>query len=40
LQYPRREERIVFAAPGGVPVIFDDEGVSQIIGDLMEPSKG
>jgi len=25
----------VYLAPGGVPVIFDHEGVSQIIGDLM-----
>lgn len=23
-----------FAAPGNVPVIFDHEGVSQVIGDL------
>lgn len=25
-----------FAAPGGVPVVFDHEGVSQVIGDLAE----
>lgn len=25
----------VFAGPGGVPVVFDHEGVSQIIGDPM-----
>jgi hypothetical protein len=25
----------VYIAPGGVPVIFDHEGVSQVIGDLM-----
>ena len=24
----------MFAAPGNVPVIFDHEGVSQVIGDL------
>lgn len=29
----------LYAGPGGVPVVFDYEGVSQIIGDLMEPSK-
>ena len=26
----------VFVGPGGVPVIFDYEGVNQIIGDLMK----
>ncbi len=24
----------MFAAPGGISVIFDNEGVSQVIGDL------
>jgi len=24
----------LFVAPGGVPVIFDHEGVSQVVGDL------
>jgi len=24
----------LFAAPGGVPVVFDHEGVNQIVGDL------
>jgi hypothetical protein len=24
----------LFAGPGGVPVIFDHEGVSEVIGDL------
>ncbi len=24
----------LFAAPGGVPVIFDNDGVNEIIGDL------
>ncbi len=28
----------VYVAPGGIPVIFDYEGVSQIIGDLMQRS--
>ena len=26
----------LFVAPGNVPVVFDHESVSQIIGDLME----
>jgi hypothetical protein len=31
----------LFAGPGNVPVIFDHEGVCEIIGDLMEkPSNG
>jgi len=25
----------VYLGPGGVPVVFDHEGVSQVIGDLM-----
>ena len=29
-----RDGVALFAAPGGVPVIFDFEGVSQVIGDL------
>jgi len=29
-----REGIALFAAPGGVPVIFDHEGVSEVIGDL------
>lgn len=24
----------LFAAPGGVPVVFDHEGVCQVVGDL------
>ncbi len=28
----------VYIAPGGFPVIFDHEGVSQVIGDLMGQS--
>lgn len=31
-----RDGTALFAAPGGVPVIFDYEGVSQVIGDLAE----
>ena len=30
-----RDGLAVYIAPGGVPVIFDHEGVSQFIGDLM-----
>jgi hypothetical protein len=29
----------LYAGPGGVPVVFDHEGVSQIIGDLLQESK-
>jgi hypothetical protein len=28
----------LFAGPGGVPVVFDHEGVSQVIGDLARRS--
>jgi hypothetical protein len=31
-----RDGVALFAAPGGVPVIFDYEGVNQVIGDLAE----
>jgi len=31
-----RDGVAVFIAAGGVPVIFDHEGVSQFIGDLMD----
>ena len=30
----------LYARPGGAPVVFDYEGVSQIIGDLMEQPGG
>jgi len=30
----------IYIASGGVPVIFDHEGVSQFIGDLMERADG
>jgi hypothetical protein len=29
-----RDGVALFAGPGGVPVIFDHEGVSQVVGDL------
>lgn len=29
-----RDGVALFAAPGGVPVVFDHEGVSQVVGDL------
>jgi hypothetical protein len=31
-----RDGVALFAGPGGVPVIFDHEGVSQVVGDLAE----
>ena len=30
-----RDGVAVYIGPGGIPVIFDHEGVSQFIGDLM-----
>jgi hypothetical protein len=27
----------LFAGPGGIPAVFDYEGVAQIIGDLVSP---
>jgi hypothetical protein len=30
-----RDGVAVYIRPGGVPVLFDHEGVSQFIGDLM-----
>ena len=35
-----RDGVAVFVGPGGVPVIFDHEGVSQVIGDLAGRSSG
>ena len=32
-----RDGVAIYVGPGGVPVIFDYEGVSQFVGDLMEP---
>lgn len=31
-----RDGVAIFAGPGGIPVVFDYEGVSQVIGDLAE----
>lgn len=31
-----RDGVAIFVAPGGVPVIFDHEGVTEVIGDLAE----
>jgi len=30
-----RDGMAIYVAPGGVPVLFDHEGVSQVVGDLM-----
>ncbi len=31
----------VYIAPGGTPILFDHEGVSQFVGDLMpQPANG
>ena len=29
-----RDGVALFVAPGGIPVVFDHEGVSQVVGDL------
>ncbi|HTU16569.1 MAG TPA: hypothetical protein VMG10_00785 [Gemmataceae bacterium] len=31
-----RDGMAFYIAPGNIPVIFDHEGVSQVVGDLME----
>ncbi|MGH7174681.1 MAG: hypothetical protein ACRELF_08070 [Gemmataceae bacterium] len=31
-----RDGVAIYVAPGGIPIIFDHEGVNQFIGDLME----
>jgi hypothetical protein len=31
-----RDGVAAFVGPGGVPVLFDHEGVSEVIGDLVE----
>jgi hypothetical protein len=33
-----RDGVALFAGPGGIPVVFDYEGLSQVIGDLAEQS--
>jgi hypothetical protein len=35
-----REGVAVFVGPGGIPVVFDHEGVEAFIGDLAEQSPG
>ena len=35
-----RDGVALFVSPGRVPVIFDHEGVSQLIGDLAERPSG
>jgi hypothetical protein len=35
-----RDGAAVYLAAGGIPVIFDHEGVSQVIGDLMGHGNG
>jgi hypothetical protein len=30
-----RDGVAVFVAPGGIPAIFDHEGVAQVVGDLV-----
>ncbi len=35
-----RDGVAVYIGPGGVPVLFDHEGVSQFIGDLMLQPNG
>jgi hypothetical protein len=30
-----RDGVAVFIGPGGIPILFDHEGVSQFVGDLM-----
>lgn len=34
-----RDGVAVYIAAGGIPVIFDHEGVSQVIGDLMDQAE-
>jgi hypothetical protein len=34
-----RDGGAIFVGAGGVPVIFDHEGVSQVVDDLMEQAK-
>lgn len=31
-----RDGVAVYVGPGGIPVLFDHEGVNQLVGDLME----
>ena len=34
-----RDGVALYAMPGGIPVIFDHEGVAQIVGDLADKTK-
>jgi len=33
-----RDGVAIYIGPGGVPVIFDHEGIRQVIGDLKDPA--
>ena len=35
-----RDGIALFAAPGNIPIIFDNEGVSEIVGDLSSHGAG
>jgi hypothetical protein len=35
-----RDGVALFVGPGGVPAVFDYEGVDQVIGDLVRPPSG
>jgi len=35
-----RDGIVLFAAPGNIPVIFDNEGVSEVVGDLSGNAAG
>lgn len=35
-----RDGVAIYVAPGGVPLVFDHEGVSQIVGDLSAADPG
>ncbi len=35
-----RDGIALFAAPGNIPVIFDNEGVSEVVGDLSGNAAG
>lgn len=36
----QRDGVAVFVGPGGVPVVFDHEGVEQFVGDLADRAAG
>ncbi len=38
--FSHRDGTAVFIAPGGIPVMFDHEGTTSFIGDLMAPQNG